>query len=94
MHRAMQLLFGPLQKGDVEVSRRSELVLSREQGILYHPGLNVPVLPDMDCLGLWMSVRSLGGLDSVSVGSVCVSELAVPVRVVRAGSSIGISDNF
>ena len=43
---AMQLLSVALQKGNADMYRRSGLVLAREQGIRYDPGLGVPVLPD------------------------------------------------
>ena len=43
---AMQLLSVALQKDNANMYRRSRLVLAREQGIRYDPGLGVPVLPD------------------------------------------------
>ena len=41
---AMQLLSVALQKGNAEMYRKSGLVISREQGLHYDPGLPVPVL--------------------------------------------------
>lgn len=41
----MQVLSVALKKGNIEVYRRSGLVISREEDIRYDPGLDVPLLP-------------------------------------------------
>ena len=45
---AMQLLSVSLQKGNAEMYRKSGLVISREQGVKYEAGMDVPVLPDSE----------------------------------------------
>ena len=42
---AMRVLSVALQKGNAFMYRKSGLVISREQGVHYEPGLEVPVLP-------------------------------------------------
>ena len=41
MHREMQLLSVTVQRGNVEMFRRSGLVISLEQGLGYHSGFVV-----------------------------------------------------
>lgn len=59
LRTAMRLLSGALQKGNGEIHRRSGLVLSRELGIRYDPGLGVPVVPDWILRSLWLGFRIL-----------------------------------
>lgn len=42
------LLSVSLQKGSAEMFRKSGLVVSREQGVSYEMGMNVPVLADLE----------------------------------------------